>query len=102
MADKKKIDAKNNQILADLLNRPENRVCCECGEKGLPFSHFPFLLDEHSQKIIFLLLQTRSPLGFLEHRVLFLRRLCWYSPPSWHWHHQSEVNHSGFVDPGAD
>jgi len=53
MADKKKIDAKNNQILADLLNKPENRVCCECGEKGLPFSIFPFCSMNILKKFFF-------------------------------------------------
>jgi len=33
-ASKKKQEAKNQAILMEMLSRPENRVCVECGEKG--------------------------------------------------------------------
>ncbi len=32
--DKKKLDQKHNEILLELLKQPDNKVCCDCPEKG--------------------------------------------------------------------
>jgi len=33
-ADKKRQDEKHWKIIEELLKHPDNRTCCDCGEKG--------------------------------------------------------------------
>ena len=33
-AEKKRLEAKHQAIINELLKQPDNRTCCDCGEKG--------------------------------------------------------------------
>lgn len=105
-ADKKRLEQKQAAILNDLLARPENKVCADCGEKGMFFlfhlfwGKIPFQVPYESSLFPSPFF-TRSSLGVMEHWLLPVPSLRRCSPSHGCAHLKGQVGHARHLDRGA-